>query len=288
MIFAVLLTGLLATSGVKATAGVTEIPAAQAPASWVSNMNAVWLLEEASGATRAASGSCGSSCNLSPSGSPGQTTMHMEGSYSAVYVAGNDALTCTNANCGTALGPASTGGSGGSVSYGCWINFGSTGSTPVARLSASKGYLFDMPTDGQLGRNAVCTIDATSATYSDGLDYTNKFWRHWVCRFDDSANTLNLYRNATSVASATPSAITSVSATFSLGLQALTTTLDECFVYKGALTAKDICRICSCGMDGSLCSYFTATDAWADKGRNATFCDSCAMPTSPSAAMGAS
>lgn len=283
-----LLTGLLVTNGVQATAGVSEIPSAQAPASWVDNMNAVWSLEEASGATRAAAGSCGSSCNLSPSGSPGRTTMRIEKLYSAVYGASNDALTCTNANCGTALGPASSGGTGGSVSYGCWINFGSTGATPISRLSASKGYALDMQTDGAFARIPTCTIDATSAVYNDGTDYTNKAWRHWVCRFDDDANTLNLYRNATSVASATPSSITSVSATFSLGLQALTTTLDECFVYKGALTAKDICRICSCGIDGSFCSYFTATDTWADKGRNATLCDSCTLPTSPTGAMGAS
>ncbi len=51
--------------------------------------------------------------------------------------------------------------------------------------------------------------------------------------------------------------------------------LDECFVAAGALTAAEVCRICSCGVDGSLCACDPADPrryAAAGTGRNGTAC----------------
>lgn len=282
MLPTILLTGLMATSGVLATSGVSELPAVQAPASWASNLTAVWSLDEASG-TRVNSGSCGSACDLSTiSGTPPGGTNRMEGSRAIEFNAGTlESVSCTDANCGSALGPASSGGLGGDVTYGCWMKIGWFDQNLMTRRSAN-GFIFDYTVND--GGGAYCKIDSTSTALVTGIwaDY-----HHVVCRFDDTNNDLDMFHDAAVVASAAPTSITAVSTTFQLRGITLSR-LDECFVHRGALTDKDICRICSCGIDGSLCSYYSATDAWAGTGRNATWCGSCALPTSPSAAMGAS
>lgn len=282
MLPTILLTGLLATSGVQATAGVSELPAVQAPASWVSNLTAVWNLDEASG-TRVNSGSCGSACNLSTiSGTPPSSTTRMQGSAAIEFTANVlESVSCTDANCGSALGPASSGGTGGDVTYGCWVNTAWFDQNIMYRHSTN-GFFFDYAATG--GSGAYCKIDSTSTSR---VTWSSSTYHHAVCRFDDTNNDLDLFHDAAVVASAAPTSITAVSTPFYLGGIAFTY-LDECFVHRGALTDKDICRICSCGIDGSLCSYYSATDAWAGTGRNATWCGSCALPTSPSAAMGAS
>jgi hypothetical protein len=51
--------------------------------------------------------------------------------------------------------------------------------------------------------------------------------------------------------------------------------LDECFVAAGALTAAEVCRICSCGVDGTLCACDAAEPtryATGGTGRNTTDC----------------
>jgi len=52
--------------------------------------------------------------------------------------------------------------------------------------------------------------------------------------------------------------------------------IDECFLYVGTLSPASTCRICSCGVDGALCTC-TGT-VFTSSGRDASACGSCSLP----------
>jgi hypothetical protein len=52
--------------------------------------------------------------------------------------------------------------------------------------------------------------------------------------------------------------------------------LDECFVIALELPATDVCRICSCGIDGSLCTC--SGTSYTSSGRRTTSCNTCTLP----------
>lgn len=298
---ALLIGGLVALTpaGIKTNGGINSVDYAElTPASWASNMQAVWYLEEATTTTRANSGSCGTSCNLTRAGdTTSDGTNYRQGSYSNVFDGTGDDLSCTNANCGTALGIASSGGTGGDITFGCWVRLNALGvnatSGFLSRHASNSGYIAYVLDSGfGLGGSLRCKIDSTEATSSGQLlDTAPKAWVHAVCRFNDSTNTLRPFFNGAADGTATVSSLSAPSQSTVLGnlnSQYLDGWLDECFVHAGALTDKDICRICSCGIDGQQCRYNAVSDSWANKGNNSSLCGSCTLPTSPSGAMGAS
>jgi len=83
-------------------------------------------------------------------------------------------------------------------------------------------------------------------------------WAHIVCRENDTADNQQMYVNGVaSGTGATQSGITTSTAAF--GLSDVATTFDwlgqedEAFVCNKNLADTAICRICSCGVDGTVC-----------------------------------
>lgn len=289
MLPTILLTGLLATAGVKATAGVTSVITAPGLLpDWATSMAGVWYLEEGSTTTRASSGTCTTSCGLSRSGdATNDAANKMQGSYSNTFDNTGDYLSCTNANCGSALGVASSGGTGGSVSWGCWVYLtGNDNGVMLARTNSANSAGYSLNTAFNfLAFDLNCRVDSTNVTRTADSSSFPGNWMFVACSFDDTANSLTLFFNGSSAATGSPNSIASVSDTFYVGSGTAGTNgdfggnLDECFVYKGAIDALDACRICSCGIDGSLCTYDTSTLAYIQKGRNVSYCGSCTLPT---------
>jgi len=61
--------------------------------------------------------------------------------------------------------------------------------------------------------------------------------------------------------------------------------IDELACASRVLTAQQVCRICSCGINGSGCSCNTGTPAnYTSTGRNTTYCGSCTLPVCNAAA----
>lgn len=276
----------LSTAGVKAAAGAkSAVTAEPAVPSWASAVEGVWYLEEGTSTTRVSSGSCTTACGLTAGGNTtNSTTQVQQGTYSNTFDGTDDDLSCTNANCGTALGPVSSGGSGGSVTYGCWIyNRGWLNAVDVRvidRHDTNAGYYLGLP----LLTGPSCGVDSVGVSVNS---YVTNTWFHAVCVFDDAGNTLTPLVNGKAGSSpASPTSISSVAVPFTLGNDGGTTDfygyLDECFVWKGAMSDAEVCRVCSCGIDGSLCSYNSTTDTYGNKGRNASHCQSCTL-SSPSA-----
>lgn len=288
MILGILIGGLvaLAGTGVKTNAGAkSAVTAEVAVPSWASSLQGVWYLEEGSTNTRVSSGSCTTSCGLTPgSAATNSSTTVIQGSYSNYLVDTN--LSCTNANCGSSLAPVSSGGSGGSVTYGCWVSqvgFRSTADNPLIRKhDGTNGYLMSLRFST---RDMICQVGSTSVDGASFIDYDRFF--HLVCVFDDSTNTLTPYVGGKAdAAGATVTSIGSNTKSFLLGDadnggDYNIGYLDECFVSKSAMSAEAICRVCSCGIDGSLCGYNLATSAWGNKGRNLSHCGGCALPADP-------
>ena len=55
--------------------------------------------------------------------------------------------------------------------------------------------------------------------------------------------------------------------------------MDETFVIGKALSTSELCRICSCGIRGDLCSCNSTNAAQYDyTGRNVMYCGSCDLP----------
>jgi hypothetical protein len=269
--------GALSTSGVSTTA-YAEV----ALPSWASSIEGVWYLEEGSTTTRASSGSCTTACGLARTGqTTSNTTNFMQGAASNTFDGVNDDLNCTNANCGTALGATSN------VTFGCWTRVTAypnnlTNATLLTRYTGTSGYaLFLTWNTGVM----QCTINSTTVVATTA-NATGTF-AHLVCVFDDTANTVEPFRNGVSdKTAASVSTLSSGTATFNLGNNSGATQdyqgdLDECFVWKGAMTAAEVCRVCSCGIDGSLCTYNALSNAWANTGRNVSLCGSCTLPSNP-------
>lgn len=279
------------------TGGVYSMFVAEtALADWGDNMIAWWALEETTTATRvnsAGAGTCGGTgtkCDLAASGSiPNDTTNFQEGiasnNWSAIEA---DALNCTDANCS----PLERAGSGDhSLSMGCWFRPALTGIdntllTKQDTLAGADG--FSLTTNTDVAPKAKFYVAATSVL-SSGTSALNT-WGHYAGVFDDTGDTIAAYMNGVAGSTAAVSSLTENARPFYVGGDGtnhdVVGRIDECWVYAGALAAASICRICSCGLSGSLCkcgSGVSAT-AFATTGRNGDSCGSCALPANCSAA----
>lgn len=115
--------------------------------------------------------------------------------------------------------------------------------------------------------------------------------------FDDDLDTFCLYVNgAVTACTAIPTITdppTGTLAYFRLGNSANSSKLDGLVDESGlrlgtAYSAEEVCRVCSCGIDGSLCSCDPLTSslyaAGSGSGLNASQCGSCALPACDSVA----
>ncbi len=298
--------GMYATAGVKTGANGALMPSVSA-VSWAPYMAGVWNLDESGASTRVNTGACGgtaSNCNLTRSGDvTNNTTYFKQGTGSNVFDGSGDYLYCTNANCGSALGSVSNGNLGtGNISFGCWAteNIGATSGelgSIIGKHDGTNGYDLWLDYGNALVAfsTAKCQVDSWTTWLPS---YTSLLTgqrapniQHYVCTFEDYTHSQVIYVNGvTNKDLGVPGYsfayyITANTADFKIGSGTNKGDFygyaDECFVYKGVLSARDVCRICSCGIDGSLCACGQeGQGAWDNVGRNATDCGSCTLPAS--------
>jgi len=219
-------------------------------------MIAVWKMEEASNSTRlnAVGATCGADCDLANSGTVGKdTTSFVESTASVDFNSAVDLLSCTDATCGTSGAELDC---VGDCTFGCWVR---PTSDSVLRIivknTATPGYLLSR---GSTNDNYSCFIgDGTNQTtnMANGSAPIDE-WHHAVCRENDATNTQQGFVDgAVSGSSATQGGVAASTNTFALSNTTLPHVgqLDECFVANKAVTNAQICRICSCGVDGTYC-----------------------------------
>lgn len=217
------------------------------------------------------------------------TTYFQEGTASTSFDNGFGQRTlCTDATCGGSLDAS------GSLTWGCRIRpsittGGSFDWLAKADFGAASGYILR-----QDNANARCYLgDGVNFNGSTnvGAVYSAGVWTHQVCRYTaGSPGTLQTYINGSaSGASTSRNAIANSASDFGIGQNNATSgNVDECFVYQGALTDQQICRIVSCGVKGDLCTCNNATPANYDNtGLNTTQGGSCSLPACNAAAPGA-
>jgi hypothetical protein len=259
---------------------------------FAANTVACWEMEEASNANRTnnncntgtMSGGttiCGFStcaCDLSAANTVAKdTTNKVVGSASALFTGSND-LTSPFANSGTQFNLATT------ASWGAFLYPTADISGIAVRFAGNSSSLaYEINRDISGGGSAVCSVvdggNVTHTAIAAGALPLNQ-WHQITCVFDDTANTLTVYADGNSVTPATTSnSMRSVSGTgLEIGVNSWVGNIDESFVYSGALQATDVCRISSCGLNGTLCScYGSDQTVYIDPGRNSQSLG-CAMP----------
>jgi hypothetical protein len=248
--------------------GAAAIPTA--PPSWVSAMLAAWMLDEASGTRTNAQGT--TSRNLTDTGGVGNdTTNKMQGAAAALFTnAVGFALTTPDAGLENLVSP---------LSLGCWVRPASTKTNMFlqGRPSATNNVLIDQDLS-----NWVFYI--YSNAHSISAPSVQNTFSHVVGTYAEPA--MKLYVNGalaatgssgiTLATTTTPWEISDAGASYVWGQ------VDECFVTNVALSAASVCRICSCGLDGALCTCNGT--AFTTTGRNATACGACTLPADCSAA----
>jgi len=259
---------------------------------WSSSFIAVWDFEDSGALGANNGGSCGADCDLTNTSVTQNTTTFKQGAAAGEFNASTDELRCPGATCDE-LDLAGSG---------TWFAW--------ARLSTDTDNK-SMLRDGQLGTTGrsyllgraggatdtfVCNVIQADTTVVAQLGDTNEFpineWHFVACRFDDSSNTLSLYHDGTvHGTTASPTDMRSVAGDFTLGAETGGShwlgQIDETGVTSVVLTDADLCRVCSCGVDGSacLCDGGDPT-AYHFAGRNATDCQSCTLGPCDKAAPG--
>jgi hypothetical protein len=274
-----------ATGGATATPTVTPTPTVTAtPAGsvdWSASFAGVWSLDDQANTTRVNRGTCGgvpANCYVTDPTGVARSTTHQEGAASASFdSAQNDYLTCTNATCAALKVAAND-----SVTVGCWAwPLGALDYPVLLKMYGTGGYLLyrGLNSDPTLYFDIKDTGTPTGA--ASVAQMTVQEWTHAVGRFDNSSNTIQTFIDG--VADGTPVTKTNVSApTADFFLSSSSADedwgglLDECFVAKSVLRDAEICRICSCDIDGSLCTC-DSHGYFIDTGRNVTDCNSCLL-----------
>jgi len=249
---------------------------------------AVWLMEEATSATRdnEAAASCGSNCDLSNSGSVEQDgTNYKEGTYSAHFTeSDSDTLNCNHSTTCTGLDISP------SQSFLAWVRLDNTAENLgfIDTLAASSGFEFIF--GGSSSNSFECKVGdgADNVTATGSVNQSATTWYHAACVMDGSGNSIQIYTDGGTDGSAvTQQGVGNIGESiFELAQDdgnLLDGNLDEVAVIDQALSAAEVCHICSCGVDGSLCTA-TGTSpscSYDDTGRNATDCSSCTLPADP-------
>jgi len=257
---------------------------------WGGAFAAVWDLDEQSDGsapvTRAAiAGTCssGGDCDLTDDNTtPSDAVNKQQGARAASFTRSNaESLSCTSPAC-SEIRPAA----GASVTTGCWArhNAGTYGAITVAYGSGTGGWYLDShfgdPNHDSVAFGVGADSGSTLEVATANLTMPNDTWRHVVGRFDDTAGQSDIFLNGESATTGAATGFGTQPSTFSLSSSSAgfgwDGQLDECFVATFALTDQEICRICSCGIDGTRCACFAST--YVSTGRNTTECGNCTLP----------
>jgi hypothetical protein len=277
--------------------GSTIPTGAAAAEDWSASFVAWWAFEESAGSAALANdstscGTAGTDCDLTDSGTVGRdTTNYQEGSQSATF-ASSDYFSCQDSTCDEldAIG------SGESLTFGCWWRSGNDSTQQIidnwdGSGGGRGGYKADRDSNND---RATCYVRDTNSEYNI-LTQNNSMpaddsWIHYVCQMtDDGTGSFRTYINGeenSNLTTTTPE-IGADGEDFFLGSQNGSTPfmlgeLDECFVIFDYLTAAEVCRVCSCQIDGSLCTCDGTS--YNDAGRNSSDCGSCTLPDCNAAA----
>jgi len=235
-------------------------------------MLGAWMLNEASGARVNAQGT--TSRNLSPVGSVANDTVNkVEGPASAAMASGGMALQTTDSAVVTPAAP---------FAMSIWVR-------PSAPLSGYVLQSANFPNGFRLGfsSNTITYQPFTGASTAAPAASTADVWTH-IAVVQTTATACTLYVNGIiATTNASGCAYTSQSTNpFSIGSWSSDTNVagqfDEAVVATQAWAGTTVCRICSCGVRGELCTCNGA--AFVTVGRNATSCGSCTLPSNCSVA----
>lgn len=274
------------TSTPSVTATATPTNADTSPANWSGDFIAVWEMDEASSATRASTGTCTTDCALANTGSVTKDTTSGHFAFGTGGAAADSALS-DNLSCAASTCDEIKLNAVGGATWGCY------------------GYV---PTDGEQGQmlswttaatrwniqrttannNVTCQVREAGGT----LRSANTALNTWVaadrvfaaCTFDDANNELKAYTaNTAGTATSTSDIGNTTTGNFQAagGDSGWTGTVDTCFIEDHELSDTDLCRICSCGINGALgsCLCTGGGTAYTNSGLNASECGSCTLPS---------
>lgn len=218
------------------------------------------------------------------------TTIKRTGSQSAQFTAASSqVLSCTldgSPNCAAY----DLGGSGTSFSVGAFFY----ASTDVASTILSVGpalsqvhYILKRNVGGTYTWSVTDSL-GTLKSKTSATTVAAGQWANVVGVFDNAGDVIELYVNSASqgTTAITNDAFTDTGAvTANMGQDTSSGAgyadgyLDDVAVTAAALDATEICRWCSCGFNGSLCSCFADDPTvYVNEGLNASLCGSCTLP----------
>ena len=274
------------------------------PADWSSDFIAIWRMEESTGKRFSdTSSSCGTDCDLDPV-NVSQDTIERTDELSSVKLSQNSSsyLSCdANNNENNSLDDCTDLViENGDITFGTWINSNNNiTSASWAKIMGRKDSI-----NGSLGYGIYVLRYLTANIFRCHIDsfYTQfgsyDTWLFVACAYDYSSTTETLSHfyaypfegltpasaqstSGTSSNSQTTAGLSDWDGNFYIGDQsnAYGVSLDEAFVIGKALTMSEICRICSCGIRGDLCSCNSTNAAQYNyTGRNETYCGQCTLP----------
>jgi hypothetical protein len=280
------------TSTTTAATTTTTLAGASAP-SWVAGMLAAWMLDSAAGTARVnANGNAALDLAETGASVANDTVNKQEGTASmAASTASGQALFSQNI---ALVQPTITAG----LSWGCWAR-----ETDINNDSLTVGVFGGWANTGG-GGYGIDWIDANNSYRALVRNAAGTFrfagvnpnsaqgtWVHVVGAIPPANDTLYLFINGVQIQAQTgtaplydPASAAGFYEVGGLGAygRLFQGNLDECFVAPKVLAAASVCRICSCGIRGELCTC--SGTAFLSTGRNATACGSCSLPANCSAA----
>jgi len=250
---------------------------------------AIWSLNEASGTRANRTGTtcaADTSCDLTESAGDtvvNSTTNVREGTASASFVrADNEWLQCTDATCNELD-------TTGSMSWGFWLRPQSTGiqhNTMVSLDASATDGWYSLITTTNLHQCFGSAVLVDSFSLNSTSTITANTFMHGACTFDEPADTARNYFNAINEASDTAFTGNLDDANqFDIGNWNLSNNgvdgqVDEAFVIFQALSAAEVCHICSCQIDGTRGQCRCDGTAYFDRGLNVSNCGTCTLPAS--------
>ncbi|HSS55492.1 MAG TPA: LamG domain-containing protein [Gaiellales bacterium] len=267
------------TSGPSTSSTTTTTLAGTAAGNWVDDMVAVWYLDEASGTRVNAQGNTAYDLSAIVGTAANDPTNKVQGAAS--FLADNNSkVRRAPANAIAAPSPPFT--------VGCWARpTDPSGTFDSAEVIGSHdfsvgGYVLDWTDATNRYGFLVCNGTGCTTATSGVATGADNAWRHVVGVFAN-ATTIRAYVSGAPVGADTTvpggGYVPNTDDWFEIGGVSAGTSftgqIDECFVDNAALSAAAVCRICSCGLDGALCTCSGA--AYVGTGRNASACGSCTL-----------
>lgn len=250
-----------AVATTTSTSTTTTTTLDELPVDWGNSWQAWWDMDEASG-NRAQSGGSASGCGLTEyNGVPGSTDK-VEGDRSSDH---NKPDIEYFANTCTGLRMTSSE----SVVYGGWMQPDTWSSVMNLYMwwgqNSTGRYSLAWLDNGRI-ECAIANDPSTICNNGKSTVVSSGDWKHVVCLYDNGNDDLDMYIDGKFVQNTTCTTTMDTSTTtFTIGRQNTTYGwdghTDEPGVSKVVLTASEICRWCSCGIDGWNCDCDDTTPA---------------------------